>query len=97
MGPNMVTLSWTKKSAGRWLLKAADGSIWAAVVPYRSEFACKNQFKAACLNTEFGTFTKFDGNQTIHWTTGIGAAAAKRGIENWLSRRSCAVDGFQIN
>lgn len=84
----MTKLTWTKKSAGRWLLKAADGSIWAAIVPYRSEFACKNQFKAACLNTEFGLFRKFDGNTTIYWTTGIGVAAAKRNFENWLYRHS---------
>lgn len=85
----MKTLKWTKRAAGRWTLKDEFGAIWAAVVPYRSEFACKNQFKGALLK---GALLPGSAN----WTTGIGVAAAKRNVEGLLSRHSCALENYQF-
>lgn len=86
----MRTLTWTKRSAGRWTLKDEFGNIWAAVVPYSSEHACKNQYKGALL----AGCPRFHGR--VNWTTGIGVAAAKRHAENLLDRVRCALDNFVI-
>ena len=68
----MTTLTWNRIRPGRWLLKSADGRIWAAVTPYRSLHACKGQHRATIM----GPTPYWRGKR--HWTTGIGVAAAKR-------------------
>jgi hypothetical protein len=84
-----ATIHWEKKAAGRWVLKSLEGQIWAVLTPYRSEFSCKNQFKATVLNSNCA-----HGRSARYWTTGIGVKAAKRNIERWLSRNS--YDSFLV-
>ena len=86
----MENLKWEKKSNGKWLLKSSDGQIWAAVYPYRSEYACKNQFKGLALHANCA-HGKCAGR---YWTTGIGVSAAKKNIVGWLSRQS--YDSFDL-
>ena len=80
-------LHWERKSAGRWVLKAANGEIWAAVVPYRSEYACKNQFKGAVIGSARNSFAISRWGK-IGWTTGLGVPAAKRNVVDRL-RSGC--------
>jgi hypothetical protein len=86
----MAKLHWERKRSGGWVLKSETGQIWAVVTPYRSEHACKNQFKATALNANCA-----HGNYGPRWwTTGIGVRAAKNNIVRWLSQQS--YDGFEV-
>jgi hypothetical protein len=78
-------LTWIKKAPGRWLLKAADGQIWAAVTPYGG--ARRGMYRATCLNAEACGYSR-ERYGSNWWTTGGSVAAAKGNIEAWLRRHS---------
>lgn len=80
----MTTLRWERKSAGRWLLKAADGQIWAAVVPYTGNR--RTTFKATALGENRNRYS-IEKYGSPYWMLMGSIQRAKRGIVDHLRRR----------
>lgn len=83
-------LTWFRRSAGRWLLKEANGRIWAVVAPWHPY---RGRYRATCMHSEANTYSRkrYGGN---YWVAGSGVPATKRNIEEWLARHCW--DSFEI-
>ena len=85
-------LRWHRRGAGRWLLKAEDGTIWAAVTH------CRAGWPRSYYKGTFVSVPELCGKalrvRSTWWTTGATVASAKRRVESDLYE--CSHASFTI-
>jgi hypothetical protein len=86
-----ITLRWHRRSSGQWLLKADDGTIWAAVTRWRDGPPRYYKGKFVSVPELCGKALRA---RCAWWTTGATVARVKRHIESDLY--ACSHADFRI-
>lgn len=80
-----ITARWERRAANRWVLKSADGRLWAAITPYTG--TVRRSLKATVLGEQVNAYSisKFG---SIAWGLNSTVKSAKRYAETYIARRS---------